>query len=230
VTTELESNAGGHQATAPIGHHGTRAAVLLQLKRVGAATAAPLAAALGCSLNAIRHHLRELEADGTVTHERARHGVGAPAHTYRLTPKGHALFPERYAGTVARLLDHLVVLQGREASARLLQEYYGVIGERIRSEAEPLAVTERGEQIARALDHEGFMATWQALPDGGVLTEHNCPHRVVAEQFPEVCAAEEAFLAAAFGGSVQRQSHIAAGCGSCSYHVTLAGPTTGDAS
>ena len=229
MTTDLQSTA-DRAGPAPIGHHGTRAAVLLELKRAGPATAATLAAALGCSLNAVRHHLKELESDGTIGHDRTRHGVGAPAHEYRLTAKGLALFPERYAGTVSHLLGQLVALQGRDASVRLLQEHYAGIGERIRVQAATLAALERGEQIARALDHEGFMATWHALPDGGVLTEHNCPHRVVAEQFPEVCEAEEAFLAAAFGGSVERRTHIAAGCGSCSYHVTLAEPAAGDPS
>jgi predicted ArsR family transcriptional regulator len=73
------------------------------------------------------------------------------------------------------------------------------------------------------------MATWEPTPDGGRLVEHNCPHRLIAERFPEVCAAEEAFLAQAFGGTVERQSHIAAGCGSCSYQVTLNSSGTGGA-
>ena len=85
----------------PIGHRGTRAAVLLHLKRDGAAAAAAIAAALDCSLNTVRHHLKELEASALVTHDRIAHGVGAPAHIYRLSGKGHDLFPDRYAGTVS---------------------------------------------------------------------------------------------------------------------------------
>ena len=212
----------------PIGHRGTRAAVLLELKRAGIATAASLAAALDCSVNTVRHHLKELEANDLVVHDRAHHGVGAPQHQYRLAPRGHDLFPDRYADTLAHLLDHVVEMQGREASAALLQAHYGVLGERIREETAGLAQEARGEHIARALDGEGFMATWQASPSGGVLTEHNCPHLLVAERFPEVCADEEAFLARAFGATVQRQSRIASGCGCCSYHVTLnAAPTEG---
>lgn len=201
-----------------------RAAVLRQLKQAGVATAAVLGATLDCSLNAVRHHLKELEADGLVVHDRARHGVGAPAHAYRLSPKGHALFPERYAGALAHLLDHLVELQGHDAPAAMLQAHYGVIGARICAETARLAREERGDHIARALDEEGFMATWEPASDGGILVEHNCPHRLVAERFPEVCAAEEVFLAQAFGGTIERQSHITAGCGSCSYHVTISVP------
>jgi DeoR family suf operon transcriptional repressor len=215
--------------TVPLGLHGARASVLRQLKQAGVATAATLSAALHCSLNAVRHHLKELEADGLVVHDRAPHGVGAPAHAYRLTPRGHTLFPERYAGALAHVLDHLVRIEGHAAPAALLQAHYGAVGDRICAQTAELALEARGEQIARALDEEGFMATWEPTPDGGRLVEHNCPHRLIAERFPEVCAAEEAFLAQAFGGTVERQSHIAAGCGSCSYQVTLNSSGTGGA-
>ena len=205
----------------PIGHRGTRAAVLLELKRAGVATAAALADTLACAVNTVRHHLKELEADGVVAYDRTHHGVGAPLHAYRLSPKGHSLFPDRYADTVSHLLDHVVELQGRTASVALLQAHYGVLGDRICAETAELDQDARGEHIARALDDEGFMATWQPSPNGGVLTEHNCPHRVVAEHFPEVCADEEVFLARAFGATVQRQSRIASGCGCCTYHITV---------
>ncbi|MGH7592415.1 MAG: helix-turn-helix transcriptional regulator [Gemmatimonadales bacterium] len=207
----------------PVGHHGTRAAVLRQLKQTGVATAATVGAALQCSLNAVRHHLKELEADGLVVHDRAHHGVGAPAHAFRLSPSGHALFPERYAGTLAHLLDHLVKLHGRDGPASMLQAHYAVLGARICAEAAELPQEARGAHIARALDAEGFMATWNPASGGGTLTEHNCPHRLVAERFPEVCAAEEAFLARAFDATIERQSHITSGCGSCSYHITTGG-------
>jgi DeoR family suf operon transcriptional repressor len=208
----------------PIGHRGTRASVLLELKRAGVATAASLAASLDCAINTVRHHLKELEAEDVVVHDRTHHGVGAPLHAYRLSPAGHALFPDRYADTLSHLLDHVVQLQGREASVALLQAHYAVLGDRICAETAELTREERGEHIARALNTEGFMATWQPAADGGVLTEHNCPHRVVAERFPEVCAHEEVFLARAFGATVQRQSRIAGGCGCCSYHITANAP------
>lgn len=216
-------------APAPIGHRGTRAAVLLELKRAGVATAGALADALDCAVNTVRHHLKELEADNVVLHDRTNHGVGAPLHAYRLSAKGHTLFPDRYADTLAHLLDHVVELQGRAASVAVLQAHYAVLGDRICCETAGMAADVRGEHIARALDREGFMASWEPAPDGGVLTEHNCPHRLVAERFPEVCADEEAFLARAFGATVTRQSRIASGCGCCSYHITRLGATPEDA-
>ena len=46
-----------------------------------------LAARLGVSLNAARHHLKELEAAGLVRYERENRGVGAPVFLYRLSSR-----------------------------------------------------------------------------------------------------------------------------------------------
>ncbi|HEX3928066.1 MAG TPA: helix-turn-helix domain-containing protein [Gemmatimonadales bacterium] len=201
-------------------HRGPRATLLIVLKEGGSATAKALAAALHCSLNAVRHHLKELEVEGAVEHDPSPHGVGAPPHVFRLTPRGHGLFPHRYEQTVADLLDHLVATQGRPAAVALLQSHYRALEQRVESECALIAPERRGEVVARLLALEGYMATWSPSDAGGTLTEHNCPHRVVAERFPEVCAAEQAFLARAFGAAIERQSRITGGCGTCSYRVT----------
>ena len=63
-------------------------------------------------------------------------------------------------------------------------------------------------------------ATPRDFSDGGWrLTEHNCAIREVAERFPEVCAAEQRFLASVLGGTVERRSHMLEGCGGCEYKV-----------
>jgi DeoR family suf operon transcriptional repressor len=203
----------------PVGHRGPRGVILLHLKREGGATAGDLAAGLGYSLNAVRHHLKELEADGAVVFDRTPKGVGAPAHVYRLSPKGHALFPDRYERTVADLLDHVVATEGRGAAVALLEQQYASLAARLELETRGVAPERRGEVVARVLDAEGYMATWVAAATGGLLTEHNCPHRLIAERFPEVCAAEEKFLAQVFGVPIERRSRIAGGCGTCSYRI-----------
>lgn len=203
----------------PLGHRGPRGAVLLHLKRDGQATAQELSRALGYSLNAIRHHLKELEAEGVVVYDREHRGVGAPAHAFRLSAQGHALFPDRYERHVAELLDHVVRTGGREAAVAVLEGQYRALAARVEAETRGAPDAERGRMVARVLEGEGYMATWSEDGEGGLLTEHNCPHRLVAERFPEVCAAEERFLAQVFGVPVERRSRIAGGCGTCSYRV-----------
>ncbi len=212
---------------APAGHRGPRAELLLHLKREGKATVRELAVALGYSITAIRHHIKELEADGVVTFDRTHHGVGAPSHAWRLSPEGQALFPDRYEQTVADLLDHVVASQGRAMAVSLLESHYRALQQRIVAETAHLPPARRGEAVARMLAAEGYMATWSGAESGGMLTEHNCPHQLVAERFPEICAAEESFLIQVFRGPVARQSRIADGCGTCSYLVPTS-PTAGE--
>jgi DeoR family suf operon transcriptional repressor len=209
--------------TGPVGHRGPRGTILLHLKREGGASAGDLAEALGYSLNAVRHHLKELEADGVVGYDRTPKGVGAPAHVYHLTAKGHALFPDRYERTVADLLDHLVATEGRAAAVAVLEQQYAALAARLEVETRGVSPDRRGEVVARVLDAEGYMATWVAAATGGLLTEHHCPHRLIAERFPEVCAAEEKFLAQVFGAPIERRSRMAGGCGTCSYRIALEG-------
>src|SRR4030095_9128934 len=56
----------------PAAYHGPRGELLLELKRAGHLTARDLATKLGLSLNAVRHHLKELEAEGVVTSRRGQ--------------------------------------------------------------------------------------------------------------------------------------------------------------
>jgi predicted ArsR family transcriptional regulator len=67
----------------------------------------------------------------------------------------------------------------------------------------------------------------EAAMNGGsaTLTEHNCAIRLVAERFPEICAAEARFLATVLGGAVQRERHILSGCSACEYRVTFEEPS-----
>ncbi len=216
------------ESAAPAGHRGPRGLVLLHLKRETGATVGELAEVLGYSLNAVRHHLKELEAEGVIGYDRTPQGVGAPAHTYRLTPKGHALFPDRYERTIVSLLDHLVATSGRDAAVALLEQQYHALAERLEVETRGVSDERRGEVVARVLDAEGYMATWAHASTEGLLTEHHCPHRLIAERFPEVCAAEERFLARVFAAPIERRSRIAGGCGTCSYVVALSGDDAGE--
>src|SRR5215217_174278 len=88
------------QPALPLGLRGARAAVLIELKRGRCLTAKDIAVKLGVSLNAVRHHLKELEAEALVEYERQHRGVGAPAFAYRLSPSGETLFPRKYESTL----------------------------------------------------------------------------------------------------------------------------------
>lgn len=203
----------------PLGHKGQRGTVMVQLKRAQPLTSKELAARLGVSLNAARHHLKELEAEGLVRYERSHRGVGAPAFSYRLSPAGEALFPRRYQETLTDLLDQIVEREGREAAVGLLEARLAELAARLKTELEGLAPDDRLAAVARLRSEQGYMAEASAGEAAGVLTEHNCAIQAVAERFPEICAAEARFLAEVLGAEVDRREHILSGCAACEYHV-----------
>ena len=207
------------QEWAPRGQKGPRAAILVELKRSPGLTAMDLAERLGTSLNAIRHHIKELEADSLVEHERYRKGVGAPVFQYRLASQGEALFPRRYEETLMQLLRGLVEREGREAAVAMLASQFDAMESRLAGELDGLTPDEKLGVVTSMLADEGFMPEWHPASHGGALLEHNCAILSVAEQFPEVCEAEERFLSRALGADIERRSHILDGCGACGYNV-----------
>jgi DeoR family transcriptional regulator, suf operon transcriptional repressor len=203
----------------PLGQRGQRGAVLLELKR-SRLTAKNLAAKLGVSLNAVRHHLRELEAEGLVYYEREHRGVGAPVFVYRLSTTGDALFPRHYEETLTALLDRIAQREGRAAAVALLEEHVAELARRLAAELEGAPPDARLDIVARVRSEQGYMAEASAhAPGTGVLSEHNCALHAVAERFPEVCAAEARLLGEVLRADVERRAHILRGCPSCEYHV-----------
>ena len=205
-------------------HKGLRGEVLLELKRAQPLTAKHLAGKLGVSPNAVRHHLKELEADGLVTYGREQHGVGAPTFAYRLSPQGEALFPRRYEETLTNLLDHLALKQGREAAVSLFEDHYADLTRRLQAELIGVSPERRLAAVARVMNEGGYMAETDASAGGFRLAEHNCAIRAVAERYPEVCAVEAKFLQAVLAASVERTTHIVSGCNACEYAITFGAP------
>ena len=206
---------------------GLRGDILLSLKREGSLTARDLAERLDVSPNAIRHHLKELEAESLVTYGREQRGVGAPTFAYRLAASGEALFPKRYEQTLVQVLEGLVGRQGRGAAVDLLDEQYASLTRRLSAELADAPPAERMAAVAQALNDAGYMAEWNEGAGTFQLAEHNCAIRAVAERFPEVCAAEARFLETVLGAAVERRQHIVGGCNACEYAITF-GPTRRD--
>jgi DeoR family transcriptional regulator, suf operon transcriptional repressor len=208
----------------PTGHKRWRGAVLNQLKRAQPLTARELTDRLGLSLNAVRHHLKELEAEGLIHYRREHRGVGAPVFAYSLSSAGEELFPRRYGEALSAMLSAVVERDGREAAVEMLESYFDLLAGRMRAEVVGIPQTERPGVVARLLSQAGYMAEARveqgaANSTEAVLTEHNCPIPAVAERFPEICAAEVRYLADVLGAEVERTGHILSGCPACEYRV-----------
>ena len=202
-------------------HKGLRGEVLLELKRAQPLTAKQLAETLGVSPNAVRHHLKELEAESLIVYGREQRGVGAPTFAYRLSAAGEALFPRAYEATLTQLLERMAEKAGRGAAVELFEDHYRELTRRVLAELGGAPASERVALVARLMNEQGYMADWQEAAGQFRLAEHNCAIRAVAERFPEVCAAEERFLRDVLGAAVERRTHIASGCNACEYAITF---------
>lgn len=213
----------------PMGQKGPRGEILVALKRAGRLTARELGQLLSLSLNAVRHHLKELELERLVVYERVQQGVGAPVFAYRLSAEAERLFPHRYEEALTDLLEHLVEREGREAAIAALEAHFARRAARLRPQLDGLDTAERVTRLAEALSADGYMAEGTAGICCGTLTEHHCPMRAVADRFPELCEAERRFLTTLLERPVERKQHRLAGDGACQYRVRLADEGAPDA-
>lgn len=205
------------------GHKGLRGDVLLELKRAQPLTAKELADTFSVSANAVRRHLKELEAEGLVRYGREQRGTGAPTYVYRLSPDGEALFPTTYGEALTDVLAYVARQSGRDAVRALFAERFREQGERLRRELAEATLEQRVAAVVEVLSQQGFMARWTVENDALHLAEHNCAVRQVAERFPEICAAEVDFLREVLQSDLTRRTYIPDGCNACQYTIALDG-------
>ena len=208
-----------HAPASLSGFRGLRAELLVALKKAGRPlTAKELAAHFRLTANALRRHLKSLEDDELVAYRREVRGVGAPVYAYSLTEAGQALFPQAYAPVLTAVLEAVRETQGPEGVVALLRRQWTRLAGDATARLAELPLAERAQLVAELRSSQGYMAESRAGSGGEVrILEHHCAIRDVAEQFPEICAAEQELLERLLGVPVERVGHILGGCGACEY-------------
>jgi len=207
------------------GFRGIRGDVLVAVKKSQPVTAKELASEFGLTPNALRRHLKELESEGLVRCARQVRGVGGPRLAYSLTEAAEALFPRSYDTTLTTLLDTVREQRGADGVVELFRAQWERVAAGAKEQLAALPLNERTQLLSELLSSYGYMAESDALPNGSeaLIREHNCVLRAVAEKFPEVCVAEERFLAEFLGAVVERRKHIASGASCCEYCIRESG-------
>lgn len=201
-------------------HKGLRGEILVELKKAQPLTVQELAERHQVTPNAIRRHLKELEAEQLVEHAREQRGQGAPTFTYRLSERGEALFPNRYEAELTAALEFLEKSVGREAVRRFFEQRFRRQADEILARLGDAAYEQRVAAVVEFLRREGFMPNVSTDAGSLRLAEHNCAMHAVAQRFPEVCDTELEFLTELLGPGVQRERHIVSGCNACEYAIT----------
>ena len=203
----------------------TRERVVRSILVDGPSTAAALAQRLDLTPAAVRRHLDQLVAEGSVEprepRRQAHRGRGRPAKVFALTEHGREGFDQQYDDLAVQALRYLAETGGDEAVLEFARRRVAFI------ERDYAAVTAAdpgltpAEALARVLSSEGYAASVRSLPlldglaAGEQLCQQHCPVSHVAHEFPQLCEAETEAIGRVLGRHVQRLATIAHGDGVC---------------
>jgi DeoR family transcriptional regulator, suf operon transcriptional repressor len=200
----------------------TRQAIIKALKKRGELRAEDLAETSGITASGARQHLQSLEMDGLIVRREVREGVGRPKLVYKLTPAADALYPRGYSELTNELLEYV-----QDDDPALLELIFKRRMQRridgAKQRLEGLRTLEtRVAELTRILDEDGYLADFEALPDGSYrITEHNCAIFGVAMKYGQACSSEIEFIRAVLPGvTVERVAHMIAGAHVCAYAIT----------
>ncbi len=207
------------------GFKGLRSDLLVALRKEQPLTAKELGTRFGLTANAFRRHLKEFGDAGLVRFRRKVRGVGAPEYAYSLTERGEELFPRFYARPLADALEVVRAEQGSAGVVRIFRRRWQAVVDAAKPVLATMPLAERARAVAAMLTENGYMAESEsASPHAVLIRAHNCALRDIAQQFPEVCSAEAAFIEDVLGTAIERRSHMMHGCTSCEYAAHEAVP------
>ena len=197
----------------------TRMRILQLLKMRAGMTVGQLTEALHISQMGVRQHLTILEAEGLIEYYREKQGRGRPRHIYQLTDEANSLFPTTYANFAVGLMHEVAKFNGPGFINKIFRGRMESQLETYQQRLAGKALRERIEELARIRDEEGYMARFEEAEDDYILTEHNCPIAVIAQEYPRVCEIELALFRQSLGAKVVREEHLMQGSHKCCYRI-----------
>ena len=199
----------------------TREKILNTLLTQRQATIKQLSEVVGINGISVRHHLINLQAEGLVTAEEQRRGVGRPAFVYRLTEKGMEKFPTNYL----KLTNYLLTELEETLSPEELKATFERIGKKQAEESTNIdknqPIETQLEQLANQLASDRFMLSWKKEGDSIILQSDNCPYLHVGKEHPEICRIDETLFSEALGREVKLETCMLRGDPRCTYKINL---------
>lgn len=217
------------RVSAQDGH--TRGAIVRLLLESGSITAVEISHRLGISAAGVRRHLDALvdsgDAEVNPSAPWQHAGRGRPAKRYRLSSAGRAKLEHTYDDLASAAMRQLREIGGDDAVRNFARRRVQAILDGV-ARVDPDddgSVAEAAEQVADALTRAGYATTATRVPgpiQGIEICQHHCPVSHVAQEFPELCEAEQQAISEVLGTHVQRLASIVNGDCACTTHVPLA--------
>ncbi len=197
----------------------TRERILQSLLSHPRSTINDLAVAVGINAISVRHHLTSLQAEGLVTDEEERHGVGRPRLVYSLTEKGLERFPTKYLRLTTRLLDEMKETLPPQVVNTLFAKMASDLANGYAIHAQELKFEERLDLVKQLLAEEGFTVEWEKQGDQYAINEITCPYYHVGQSHPEVCTVDQTLISTILEVPAEKIRCILLGDAHCTYMI-----------
>ncbi|WP_408899556.1 helix-turn-helix transcriptional regulator [Nocardioides sp. R1-1] len=197
----------------------------------GPSTAAALAERLELTPAAVRRHLDQLLAEGSVVARDPRpvgsRGRGRPAKVFALTERGRDAFDQQYDDLATEALRFLAETGGDDAVRAFAERRASFIERRFPEVRAAHPEASPAQVLALVFSDEGYAAAVRELPVvGEQLCQQHCPVSHVAHEFPQLCEAETEAIGRVLGTHVQRLATIAHGDGVCTTCIPASSGST----
>jgi DeoR family suf operon transcriptional repressor len=178
-----------------------------------------LAEAVGINGISVRHHVNALLADGLVTVEEVRHGVGRPRQVYFLSEKGFEKFPTRYLQLTNRLLDQIKESLPAPMVNTLFLQMASDIAADSAQRVKSLSLEQKLEVIKELLGKEGFSVEWERRGDEYHIHEITCPYYHIGQVHPEVCTVDQTLISTVLSIPAEKIHCVLHGDAHCTYVI-----------
>ncbi len=197
----------------------TREKVLHTLLSRPRSTVTELAEEVGINAISVRHHISSLLAEGLISSEEQRHGVGRPRQVYSLTESGSEKFPTNYLRLTTKILDQMKNSLPAPVVEKLFTEIALDMSSNYQEMAASLNLEEKLDLIQNLLSREGFTVEWEKTVDEYHIHEISCPYLHVGQNHPEVCKMDQTFIASILSIPVEQINCQLLGNDHCTYVV-----------
>lgn len=198
----------------------TRERVLQTLLNHPQSPISNLAESVGINAISVRHHLNSLQAEGLISAEEERHGVGRPRLVYALTEKGLEHFPTRYLRLTNRLLNQMKETMPPAAITKLFTSMATEIASDYAQQVKSMNVEEKLEFIKSLLTQEGFSVEWEHQGSDYLIHEITCPYYHVGQAHPEVCTVDQTLISEVLSIPAHKINCILHGDTHCTYVIS----------
>ena len=198
----------------------TRERILQSLLTSPRSSINELAGAVGINGISVRHHLNSLQAEGFVTFEEERHGVGRPRLVYILTEKALEKFPMRYLNLTNRLLDQMRETLPQQVIDKLFEQMATRLLLGYANKLRSLSIREKLDLIKELLGQEGFSVDWEQDGNQIFINEITCPYYHIGKSHPEVCRVDQTLISTVFSIPVEKINCVLDGDSHCTYVIS----------